>query len=188
MKVVAWGSLLWDPRELEMSSEWRDDGPSLPIEFSRISADGRLTLVVDPIHGCEVRTWSCDSPLGLRDAIGNLSVRERCPPADIGWVDVASGESSPHLGAAVHSVREWCAATGATGAVWTALPSTFMERCGMPFSVPNALRYLDELEGPTWDRASEYIRRAPQTTMTEVRRAFEGRWPVEQARPILGQD
>lgn len=185
--MIAWGSLFWDPRELRMSSGWRDDGPSLPIEFSRVSADGRLTLVVDPIYGADVTTWTCDSPLDLWDAIKNLSVRERCPEADIGWVDMTSGESSSHLEASVRSVRGWCSATGAIGAVWTALPSTFVERCGTPFSVPDALSYLQGLTGTARDRAFEYIRRAPPTTMTDLRRAFEARWPLEGVRPILEQ-
>lgn len=180
VKVIAWGSLYWDPRDLEMSSEWRDDGPVLPIEFSRISADGRLTLVVDPVHGADVATWTCDSPLALGEAIENLARRERCPPADVGWVDLASGASSSHREDTVSSIRAWCSVSGATGAIWTALPSTFMERCGVPFSVPKAIGYLDGLAGPTRDRAFEYIRRAPTTTLTELRRAFEARWPVRR--------
>jgi len=42
--VLGWGSLIWDPRELKIkNSEWQKDGPNLPIEFARISQDGRLT-------------------------------------------------------------------------------------------------------------------------------------------------
>lgn len=180
VKVIAWGSLVWDPRELQITSEWRCDGPSLPIEFSRVSADGRLTLVVDPVDGGNVSTWSCDSPLTLHDAVRNLSVRERCPTVDIGWVDMASGASSPHRDATVQRLRAWCAKTGATGAVWTALPTTFMERSGMDFSVSNALLYLDGLTGTGRQRAFEYIRRAPGTTMTRFRRAFDDRWPTDR--------
>ena len=42
---LGWGSLLWDPRSLPMAGPFRDDGPRLPIEFSRIARDGRATLV-----------------------------------------------------------------------------------------------------------------------------------------------
>lgn len=46
--ILAWGSLYWDKRTLAIQSEWNEDGPTLPIAFSRISKDGRLTLVIDP--------------------------------------------------------------------------------------------------------------------------------------------
>ena len=45
---IAWGSLVWDPRELPVTAVWRRDGPALPIEFARCSVDRRITLVIDP--------------------------------------------------------------------------------------------------------------------------------------------
>jgi hypothetical protein len=45
--ILGWGSLVWDQRVLPTESEWNSEGPRLPIEFSRVSQDGRLTLVID---------------------------------------------------------------------------------------------------------------------------------------------
>ena len=45
--VLAWGSSVWDPRELKIASKFAPNGPLLPIEFCRISGDGRLTLAID---------------------------------------------------------------------------------------------------------------------------------------------
>jgi hypothetical protein len=44
---LARGSLLWDPADLQTAAKFVANGPLLPIEFSRISADGRLTLAID---------------------------------------------------------------------------------------------------------------------------------------------
>ena len=46
--ILAWGSLIWDPKDLEYNKQlgWIYDGPNLPIEFARISKNGRLTLVI----------------------------------------------------------------------------------------------------------------------------------------------
>ena len=46
--ILAWGSLIWQPKDLLLDTEfgWKEDGPILPIEFARISKDGRLTLVI----------------------------------------------------------------------------------------------------------------------------------------------
>src|ERR1700722_18672522 len=49
--VLAWGSLVWDPRDLQTAGKFVANGPLLPIEFCRISADGRLTLAIDESFG-----------------------------------------------------------------------------------------------------------------------------------------
>jgi hypothetical protein len=54
--ILGWGSLIWEPRELETIGGWQMGGPVLPIEFSRVSNDGRLTLVVDEKNGVDVPT------------------------------------------------------------------------------------------------------------------------------------
>jgi 1-acyl-sn-glycerol-3-phosphate acyltransferase len=46
--VLGWGSLIWSPGNLKIDREWHEDGPFLPIEFARVSQDGRLTLVLFP--------------------------------------------------------------------------------------------------------------------------------------------
>lgn len=54
--ILGWGSLIWDQRDLPISGDWQLGGPALPIEFSRISRDGRLTLVIDECNGVAVST------------------------------------------------------------------------------------------------------------------------------------
>ncbi len=49
--VIAWGSLIWNPADLELASRWHKDGPVLPIEFARMSKNGAASLVVTPTRG-----------------------------------------------------------------------------------------------------------------------------------------
>jgi hypothetical protein len=184
--VIGWGSLLWSPRGLAVAGDWSPQGPVLPIEFSRIAADGRLTLIVDERHGVPCATWVARSPLPLDEAVTNLAAREGCAPDSIGWLDRGSHPACPRPACprpacqgpavATGAVHRWCEHLGLRGAVWTALPSTFRERAGEGFSVGAALRYLEALGGSVRDRAFEYIRRAPATTATPVRRAFDERF------------
>lgn len=54
--ILGWGSLIWNPRGLPREGPWEEGGPSFPIEFSRVSNDCRLTLVIDPVNGAQVMT------------------------------------------------------------------------------------------------------------------------------------
>jgi hypothetical protein len=47
ISLLAWGSIVWDRQNLEIVADFEPTGPRLPIEFCRISRDGRLTLVID---------------------------------------------------------------------------------------------------------------------------------------------
>ena len=76
--ILGWGSLIWQPKELELDKEfgWKEDGPTLPIEFARISKDGRLTLVITE-NGTKVPVlYALSNYQNLDEAVLNLAVRE----------------------------------------------------------------------------------------------------------------
>src|SRR5450432_496013 len=66
--VLAWGSLVWDPGELQTAGKFMANGPLLPIEFCRVSDDGRLTLAIDESFGALCKTYSAPSALENLDA------------------------------------------------------------------------------------------------------------------------
>ncbi len=41
------GSLVWDPGGLPIQRSWFCGGPFAPVEFTRQSSGGRITLVID---------------------------------------------------------------------------------------------------------------------------------------------
>ncbi len=187
--VLAWGSLLWDPRDLRTAAKFMANGPLLPIEFCRISADGRLTLAIDETFGALCKTYSAPSALeGLDAAIENLRVREGMPNARaVGFVELGSGRQSEvamqRHPEAVATIGAWAASNGYDAAIWTALASNFDDpgKGGEPFSVTAAIRYLETLEGQDaakFARALTYIRKAPPEVETPVRDEVAKRWPV----------
>ncbi len=88
--VLAWGSLVWDPRELHAAAPFAPNGPLLPIEFCRVSGDGRLTLVIDEAFGIVCKTYSAPSAIqSLDEAVENLRGRERMSSAgEVGFVEI----------------------------------------------------------------------------------------------------
>jgi hypothetical protein len=187
--ILGWGSLVWDMRALATVADWQPGGPVLPIEFSRKSRDGRLTLVIDPANGEQVATRYIRSRFeNLNDAIGNLREREGNPHRDhIGYVNlVAHTERAwarQNQPAACDTITAWAQANDWQTVIWTALLSNFEEEQREPFTVPAAIRYLNGLNGETETRALEYIRRAPPETLTPLRRAFQPQAPREPAAP-----
>ena len=186
--VLAWGSLVWDPRELQTAAKFVADGPLLPIEFCRISADGRLTLAIDETFGAMCKAYSAPSALeDLDAAIENLRMREGMPDAwAVGFVELGSGGQSDAAmerhPRAVATIAAWAQSNGYDAAIWTALQSNFAEwdKGGEPFSVSAAIQYLETLEGKDADkfaRALAYIRKAPSEVETPVREEVSKRWP-----------
>jgi hypothetical protein len=179
---------VWDPRELSAGAAFAPDGPLLPIEFCRVSGDGRLTLVVDEDYGIACKTYSAPSALhSLDEAIENLRLREGMPGArEVGFVVAASGKQSDvatqRHPEAIATIAAWVAANGYDAAIWTALASNFGEhgKGGEPFSVTAATRYLERLAGQDaakFARALDYIRKAPPEVDTPVRDEVAKRWP-----------
>jgi hypothetical protein len=185
--VLAWGSLVWDPRDLQTAAEFAPNGPLLPIEFCRISADGRLTLAIDETFGATCTTYSAPSALESLDAaIENLRLREGMPNAlEVGFVELSSGKQSDialqRHPEAVATIAAWATSNGYDAAIWTALASNFdqPDKGAEPFSVTAAVRYLEGMEGQDaakFARALAYIRNAPPKIETPVRDEVAKRW------------
>jgi hypothetical protein len=187
--VLAWGSLVWDPRDLKTAAEFAPNGPLLPVEFCRVSGDRRLTLVIDETFGDVCTSYSAPSALESLDAaIENLRLREGMTDAHaVGFVEPASGKQS-HVALQRHpqvvaTIAAWAESNGYDAAVWTALASNFDEsdKGGEPFSVTAAIRYLEALEGQDaaeFARALAYVRKAPSEVQTPVREEVAKRWPA----------
>lgn len=185
--ILGWGSLIWDPRDLEIAAAFEPVGPTLPVEFCRISKNRRLTLIIDESFGTLCQTYSAPSACAeLADAMENLRLREGMPGvADVGFVDIKTQSRSPaaakHHPHAIETIADWTLNNGYDAAIWTALDRQFDSQAGEPFSVNAAMRFLQTLEAhdpEAFARALAYIRSAPAATQTPVRAAAEAQWPV----------
>lgn len=179
--IIGWGSLIWGPRQLpfEGNGEWQINGPKLPIEFSRVSKDGRLTLViVDPKNGDGVPTRYVQSTrTELGDAIADLRDREGTILKRIGFVDLTSKTNSKlkyNDQIDIFPIIEaWCKDKGYDAAVWTALPAQFKEETNKCFSVDNAVMYLKGLPKTVRKNALDYIEKAPVEVSTPLRKKLK---------------
>lgn len=169
MKIacLGWGSLIWDPRNLP-GQGWQNDGPLLPIEFSRISKNGRVTLVVDREAWPVPTLWTLLATENLESGIAQLAAREEVERLGaIGrW---PNNENNPAHG----TIAEWAQEKAVDGVVWTALKPGLQGARGMRPSLGDILGHIGTLKGSAREKATEYVRRAPKQIATEWREAIQ---------------
>jgi hypothetical protein len=176
--ILGWGSLLWEGG-LEFDrwhGPWEFEGPTLKLEFSRISEKRlkALTLVIDTNHGVETAVaWCLSKRATVADAICDLRAREGTTVGNIGRATIA-----PEAGPLKHAPPEdaipaWGRTKNLEAVIWTALESNFEEKTGQPFSVDTALSHLKTLTPQGKVKAAEYIWLAPEFVKTPVRAALQ---------------
>ena len=175
---LAWGSLVWDAGEhpLPLRTEWRNDGPELPIEFARISEsrNGALTLVLFPKVTPSKTLWSEMESESIYEASKLLSRRERTSIKNIGYWQKTGEFESPVIPMLPNDISKWALNRDLEGVIWTALPSNFFERLKKPLTPVNAVEYLRSLtDSEGFLKAEEYFRKAPMQIKTEVRRLVQ---------------
>lgn len=172
---IAWGSLVWDPGVLRCVGDWQIDGPTLPLEFARVSRDGRLTLVLTP-GAAPVPTLWCELNYHTGEAAQTaLAGREGAALHAIGlWPG-----HLPRHATGYAEIAQWGAARGFGAVTWTALRPRFdgVDGAG-PKDAAAAASYLGTLTGDALVRASEYVRRAPDQVRTGFRAALEATFAV----------
>ncbi len=170
---LGWGSLIWDPRTLSRKGKWFEDGPLLPIEFARISKDGRVTLVIDT-RSDPVRTlWTLMNVSSVEEAQDNLGQREGIPSDRwknlVGiWPNISDSDFDEET-----TIARWAQRRGLDGVVWTGLRTGRYQTPETRLSIEEMVSHLKQLPAPQRQKAEEYITRAPIQIDTANRRRFE---------------
>lgn len=175
--ILGWGSLIWQPKDLKFDENigWKENGSVLPIEFARISKDGRLTLVITP-NGTEVPTlYSVSSFDSLDLAVLNLAVREGSGRMSIGSYNKSKDEFSPIDFLFKENIKNWIQTTDFDAVIWTNLPENWEIRNEEKVVIKtidpnNRIEYLQNLKGYQSALAEEYIRNTPKQIATSYRK------------------
>ncbi len=181
--ILGWGSLLWDRRaEFDEQREgWQCDGPSLKLEFSRISTtrSRALTLVLDMRNGelCQV-AYAISKRKSPDDAICDLRCREGTTLEKIGSYFADGSPSQSRNDESLQSIRAWAEKKKGKKidvVVWTDLESNFKckSKDREPFSIKRAISHVQALDAEGKAKAAEYVWRAPTFIDTPLRRALQ---------------
>lgn len=167
--VLGWGSLIWSPSPMIFQKQWQSDGPSLPIEFARISKDKRLTLVIQESAKPTTVLWNTILAPTLEAAIDSLKAREKTIEKHIGYIDLVTNQSYSQHNEIISQIKKWMKSQGHQQCIWTDLPSNFTQKTNLPFDKNSVYDYIQSLDSAAQTRALEYIEKAPQQIWTELR-------------------
>jgi len=164
---LGWGSLIWDPKELPIQSEWFKNGPRVCIEYTRQSNNGCITLVIDPLAEPVNLLWARMIPTELSAARETLRKRERTKLSKIGcW---QRGQSAPTQ---IPDLSQWADDQSLDAVIWTALEPKFNEEYRSP-TINEVISYLRDLPKRIQLKAKEYIEKTPHQIDTYYRRQIE---------------
>lgn len=145
--ILGWGSLIWCPGSLQMKSCWHRDGPTLPVEFARISYDTRLTLVIHPGSVDQRTLWATavseDLDAVRQDLGGREGADSRVIHSATAGGQVSDGVSSQVREAIAGWLRDH---RELAGCVWTGLASNWSEKQGSDTSRIRPSRFKQQCE------------------------------------------
>jgi len=176
--ILGWGSLIWNPQSLSLSRDennqvWFPNGVPFPIEFTRISNDGRLTLVIKDEAENVTTLFAISSFKNLDEAILDLAVREGCGKNKIGYCVKQRRETHPYNFKYESNIFSWLdTKDGIDAVLWTNLSPNFKDKIGLILNPENAINYLKHLPLDAQVKAEEYIRKAPAIIDTPIRKAI----------------
>lgn len=186
--ILGWGSLLWDTQSAfddQHEDEWCCDGPSLKIEYSRVSQTRKsaLTLVLDTKNGKACRVaYTLSKRQNPNDAINDVRCREGTTLNNIGFYFADNTRQQAREKQTLENIRKWASEKNIDVVIWTDLKSNFQEKsiCRKPFSIEAALCHIRALDTEGMAMAKNYVLLSPSFVNTPLREALQAQlWPQE---------
>jgi len=176
--ILGWGSLIWESGEKfdGQHQQWQGDGPTLKIEFSRISDSrlGALTLAIDDQCGAPMQVaWCLSTRQTIEDAICDLRSREGTTVKNIGCVRTHAVPPVADPPTPQDVIARWARLKNLDAVIWTALESNFLARKAQPFSVAAAAAHVRAMSPAAKAKAAEYVWRAPDFVRTPLRSVLQ---------------
>jgi hypothetical protein len=156
---LGWGSLIWKFQKLKIE-EWTQTTLKIPLEFSRISQDGRLTLVIDEENGTPNKVWMAKTDYKNIDfAIKALKNREKTLKSSISYINLSKKKyriknTPPKI---AQEIVMWALENSIDVVIWTDLKSNWTDIKKQPYSTENAIEYFKNVSVPIQMKIFDYI-------------------------------
>ena len=159
---LGWGSLLWDNIDLPINGKWKKTNLKLPIEYSRISDNGkgRLTLVLDEESGSENKIWYAESRANLTLSINRLKRREHTVKKNIAYINLKNNSIRSNILSRknISNLKKWAIKLKIDAIVWTDLKSNWGAIKNEKYSNLNAFKYYNSSSEKNKYKIVNYIK------------------------------
>lgn len=183
--VLGWDPVVTEPGELILrDGRWFEDGPSLPLELSRM-APQRFPVLSLYRGGAFCRVyWAYVGTDSVGEAVWSLSRREECKPENIGFLDLSSGEYwCRTVDEHIPDIRSWARDKNQDGhrievVIWNDLRPDFEKRARRELNPENVVAYLRGLRPEIKEKARDYLEKIPPRIITPILTAVREAWGV----------
>jgi len=173
---LGWGSLIWKPDPLPVAGEWHQDGPRLPVEFSRMSDGGELATAICLNAPRVPVLWAQLAVNSQEEATLALREREAIPPERKDGTGLLLIDEQ-----AVGELAAWARERHIDALIWTALPPRVGHNEGQLPTAAQAVAYLESLTGDVREHARQYIEQVPAQLDTPYRRVIRQQFGWDNA-------
>ncbi len=181
--VLGWDPIVEEPAGLLLAGpSWREDGPCLPVELSRLSPHRFPAMALCRGARPVQVYWAYMATDSMGEAVWSLSQREDCKPENVGFLDLESGEYwcrtvDEHLG----DIRSWAREMNGRGesiavVVWNDLKPDFEKRARRDLAPENVVAYIKGLRPEIKERARLYLEKVPPRIDTPILAAVRDAW------------
>lgn len=181
--VLGWDPMVTDPQGLMLrDGKWLDDGPTLPVELSRVAPQRYLALALRRGSPPVRVYWSVMGTDSVGEAVWSLAQRAECKPENVGFLDLGTGEHwCRTVDECLSDIRRWAEEKNKGGqeiqvVIWNDLRPDFERRARRDLTAENVLAYLEELRPDIKERAREYLEKVPQRIVTPILSAVRTAW------------
>lgn len=170
--ILGWNDVVANSKNLGkvLAGKFRKGGPSIPIEFSRISTGGHLTPVIDVNAPPTPTMFAIAKSKNLKTVAMEVAKREGITKNmdRVGFLSIkdmtVNNRSLAKYPAICNTIGDWAMKHKVAGVVWQSLGRKFKNKLNVPFNNQNALNYLNGLNPRNRARSIRYMKACPVTT------------------------
>lgn len=170
--ILSFGKLMKNSKGL-VATKWTQKGPKLPVEFCRISKDGRLTLALSKQNGVANHVYfAVAKGKTLKSVIPEVAEREKLNEKHLGIVDLRNeiaNEKATDNQEVSREIATWGKKHKFDAVIWNGLQQRFKDVIGVAYSPGSAISYINGLPTKTRNLAKAYIKNAPKGIETPFR-------------------
>ena len=180
--VLSFGGLVTNAKKTAalVKTKWTNkNGPQVPLEACRISKTGKLVLAVNDENGVNNEVYFATAKeTDLNKAIASFMKVEAIGDKQIGVLDLKNkiaSERANKFANVSRTIALWAKKNNYDSVIINMLGRKFKDAINIPFSVENAVKYVQGLDAKTKKEQVAYLKTIPAGIKSPVLDLLKGK-------------